>query len=154
MRSGNRGQSLVEFALILPILLTLLGAAVDVSRVYGAWIALEGATRDAAEQVATDTAVTTQAGAATRAQAIVCAQMSSVPGFVAPAGNPALCTTPSLTVTWTSSTASPGTARNPLVTVSVVSALPFRTAFAYPLLTQNGAWTVRSTHTYLILQGR
>lgn len=154
LRPRIGGQSLVEFALILPILLTLLGGAVDISRVYGAWTALEGATRDAAEQVAMDANVTTQAGAATRAQAIVCAQMSSVPGFVAPAGNPNSCTIPSLTVTWAASAVAPGTARNPLVTVTVTSALPFRTAFAYPLLTQNGAWMVGSHHTYSILQGR
>lgn len=154
LRLASRGQSVVEFALILPILLTLVGAAVDVSRVYGAWIALEGATRDAAEQVATDTTVTSQSSAATRAQVIVCSEMVNVPGFTAPAGNPTACTSPSLTVTWSSSTASPGTTKNPAVTVSVISSLPFRTLFGYPLFTQNGAWTVSSNHTYTILQGR
>src|SRR5436190_2708967 len=49
-KKRRRGQSLVEFALILPILLTLTGAAIDVARVYGGWVALEGASRDAAEQ--------------------------------------------------------------------------------------------------------
>jgi Flp pilus assembly protein TadG len=148
------GQSLVEFALILPILLTLTGAAIDLSRVYGAWVALEGATRDAAEQVATDVTITSQSAAATKARTIVCSQLVSVPGFAAPPGNPTNCTSPTLTVTWTSSTTSPGTQRNPLVTVTVASGLPFRTLFSYPLLTQNGAWNLSSNQSYSILQGR
>jgi hypothetical protein len=57
-------------------------------------------------------------------------------------------------VTWASSTASPGSTRNPLVTVTVASALPFRTLFSYPLLTQNGAWNLGSNQSYSILQGR
>jgi Flp pilus assembly protein TadG len=150
----SAGQSLVEFALILPILLTLTGAAIDVSRVYGAWVALEGATRDAAEQVATDATITTLTAAQTKARTIVCSQLVSTPGFAAPAGNPTNCTSPALTVTWTSSTASPGSTRNPLVTVTVASSLPFRTFFGYPLLTQNGAWMVGSNQSYSILQNR
>jgi Flp pilus assembly protein TadG len=153
-RQRSLGQSLVEFALILPILLTLTGAAIDVSRVYGAWVALEGATRDAAEQVATDVTITSQTAAATRARTIVCSQLVNTPGFAAPPGNPASCTSPSLTVTWASSSTSPGTVRNPLVTVTVASALPFLTLFSYPLLTQNGAWNLGSNQSYSILQGR
>jgi Flp pilus assembly protein TadG len=150
----RRGQSLVEFALILPILLTLTGAAIDAARVYGGWVSLEAATRDAAEQVATDVTVTTSAGALTRARAILCLQMVNAPGFVAPPGNPSNCTSPSLTVSWTKSTTGQGTVQNPVVTVTVASALPFRTLFAYPLMTQSGAWNLASTQTYSILQGR
>lgn len=153
-RRSARGQSVVEFALIIPILLTLTGAAIDVARVYGAWVAIEGATRDAAEQVATDATITTQAAAATRAQAIVCSQVVNTPGFAAPAGNQTKCTVPGVTTTRSSSTATPGTTKNPLVTVSVVTTLPFRTLFAYPLFTQNGAWNIGSSQTYAILQGR
>jgi Flp pilus assembly protein TadG len=148
------GQSLVEFALILPILLTLTGAAIDVSRVYGAWVALEGATRDAAEQVATDATITSQAAAATKARTIVCTQLASTPGFASPPGQPTSCTSPVLTVTWARSTASPGSTLNPLVTVTVASTLPFRTFFGYPLFTQNGAWNVGSNQSYSILQNR
>jgi len=150
----RRGQSLVEFALILPILLTLTGAAIDVARVYGAWVNLESATRDAAEQVATDATVTSQSAALTRAKAILCPQLSGTPGFAAPVGNPTACTSPALTVTWASSTAAPGSAKFPLVTVTVSSTLPFRTLFAYPLFTQGGAWTISSNQSYSILQGR
>jgi Flp pilus assembly protein TadG len=148
------GQSLVEFALILPILLTLTGAAIDVARVYGAWVALEGATRDAAEQVATDAGVTSQTAAAAKARTIVCSQLVNSPGFASPPGNPTNCTSPALTVTWTSSIASPGTFKNPLVSVTVSSTLPFRTLFGYPLLTQYGAWNLGSNQSYAILQNR
>lgn len=153
-KGKTRGQSLVEFALVLPILLTLVGAAVDIARIYGGWVALDGATRDAAEQVATDTTITSQSAAAAKAQTIVCAQLTNAPGFSAPAGNPTACTSPSLTVTWASTTASPGSTRYPLVTVTVASSLPFRTFFGYPLFTQNGAWTIGSNQSYSILQGR
>jgi len=145
------GQALVEFALLLPILLTLLGAAIDLARVYSAWTTLEAATRDASEQVATDTTITTSGAATTRAQTIVCGQMAGVNGYVAGGGS---CTTPSVTVTWSSSTASPGSTQNPKVTTTVVTSFPFRTFFPYPLFTQGGAWTLSSTQTYAILQGR
>jgi Flp pilus assembly protein TadG len=145
------GQALVEFALLLPILLTLLGAAIDISRVYAAWTTLEAATRDASEQVATDTTITTSGAATTRAQAIVCGQMVGVNGYVAAGSS---CSTPNVSVTWSSSTASPGTNLNPKVTTTVVTTFPFRTFFPYPLFTQGGAWTLSSTQTYTILQGR
>jgi hypothetical protein len=41
-----------------------------------------------------------------------------------------------------------------LVTVTVASALPFRTFFSYPLFTQGGVWNVSSNQSYSILQGR
>jgi hypothetical protein len=47
-RSRSRGQSLVEFALILPILLLLTLIAVDFGRVYLGWINLQNMTRVAA----------------------------------------------------------------------------------------------------------
>jgi len=154
IKKRSRGQSLVEFALILPILLTLTGAAIDVARVYGGWVALEGASRDAAEQVATDTTITTLAGAQAKAKTIVCTQLASSVGFVAPAGNPSACTSPAVVTTWATSTATPGSTKYPLVTVTVTTTLPFRTLFAYPLLTQNGAWNLGSSQSYSILQGR
>jgi Flp pilus assembly protein TadG len=46
------GQSLVEFALVLPVMLALVGAAIDVARLYSTWINLEAATRDAAQAIA------------------------------------------------------------------------------------------------------
>ena len=46
---GNRGQSLVEFALMLPILLIILAGALDLGRLYYAHVAVTDA---AAEGVA------------------------------------------------------------------------------------------------------
>ena len=57
-------------------------------------------------------------------------------------------------MTWSSSTASPGSAKYPLVTVSVSTSLPFRTLFPYPLFTQGGAWNLGSNQSYSILPGR
>lgn len=44
-----RGQSLVEFALVLPMLLVLLLGVSDFGRVFSAGVVLEASTRDAAE---------------------------------------------------------------------------------------------------------
>ena len=46
---SRRGQSFVEFALVLPMLLVLLLGIADFGRVFQAGIALEAAARDAAE---------------------------------------------------------------------------------------------------------
>ena len=53
-RSDSResGQSLVEFALIVPILLMLFIAIADFGRVFAAFIALEASTWIAAESTA------------------------------------------------------------------------------------------------------
>jgi hypothetical protein len=50
----GRGQSLVEFALVLPVLLALTGISIDASRVYFQWVDLESATRDAAQYISSD----------------------------------------------------------------------------------------------------
>lgn len=155
-RAGTRGQSLVEFALILPILLTMLGAAVDVARLYQGWITLEGATRDAAEYAAT---FDTTSGAATAdAKRIICTQTATVPGFAAPPGNPTACTSPAITITsfpaGDTAAANGGSALNPVQAITVTATLPFRTFFGYPLFTQGGAWTLTSTQSYSIIQGR
>jgi hypothetical protein len=51
-RSSARGQSLVEFALVLPMLLVLLLGVADFGRVFAAGITMEAATRNAAEAAA------------------------------------------------------------------------------------------------------
>jgi hypothetical protein len=45
----SRGQSIAEFAMVFPVLLLLLVAIVDFTRVFAAGIVLEAATRNAAE---------------------------------------------------------------------------------------------------------
>lgn len=156
-QNRSRGQSLVELALILPVILTILGGAVDISRVYGAWIALEGATRDAAEQVATFEGPTSNSTAAlARAKTVICRQMTSIPGFVAPVGNPTACTQPNVTLAWSppSTTQAGANTTYPIGTATVTATLPFRTFFAYPFFTQAGAWTITSRQTFSIVQGR
>lgn len=51
-RRRSRGQSLVEFALILPVFLVLFAAALDLGRLAGAQISLANAAREAAFQAA------------------------------------------------------------------------------------------------------
>jgi Flp pilus assembly protein TadG len=149
----SRGQALVEFGLILPVMLTLFGGAIDVARVYQSWITLQGATRDAAEYAATKATSSSQAQA--QAQASLCAETARLAGFTAPAGNPSACTNPAITVTYSLSTTAAGASdRYPIATVTVQATFPFRTMFAYPLFTQNGAWTLTTSATYSIVQGR
>jgi Flp pilus assembly protein TadG len=47
-RRSGRGQSLVEFALILPLLLLLTLGVVDAARVFTSWISLTNGVREAA----------------------------------------------------------------------------------------------------------
>jgi PKD repeat protein len=51
-RPRSRGQSLVEFALILPIMMVLLAAVLDLGRVFYATITLNNAAREGAFQAA------------------------------------------------------------------------------------------------------
>jgi hypothetical protein len=51
-RTASRGQALVEFALVLPLLMVLLLGIADFGRVFQAGIAEEAAVRDAAEAAA------------------------------------------------------------------------------------------------------
>jgi Flp pilus assembly protein TadG len=136
------GQSLVEFALILPVLLSILGAAVDLSRVFGASLTLQAATRNAAEYAASYATTTSQA--TSEARRVVCAETSSA------------CTAPTVTVTAfsLSTTAAGASSTYPIATVTIRTTIPFRTLFAYPFFTQNGAWTLSSTSTFAIVQGR
>lgn len=151
MQTGRRrrvsGQSVVEFALILPLMLAFLGASIDLARLYNAWITLEGATRDAAEYAATR--ATSLTDAVSLAQDVVCSQTAGVPGYVA-GGTPGTCTTPSVSVSSFSRTSD----KYPLASVRVSASLPFRTLFGYPFITHNGTWNLGSTQSYAIYQNR
>ncbi len=47
-RPRSRGQSVVEFALILPVMLLLLAAAIDLGRLFYAYVAVENAAKEGA----------------------------------------------------------------------------------------------------------
>ncbi len=53
-KKKNRGQSLVEFALILPMLLLLVVGGIDVGRVFLGWVALNNSVRVAANYAASN----------------------------------------------------------------------------------------------------
>jgi hypothetical protein len=52
---GNRGQALVELALILPVLLVLFGSALDLGRLYYSQITINNAAKEGALEAARDT---------------------------------------------------------------------------------------------------
>ena len=153
-----RGQSVTEFALILPVMLAFLGLTLDFARVFQAWITLESATRDAAEAAATK--ATTTAGALDLAQRTICLQSDNIPGFTRSAqpspDDVQLCAAPLVTiVTFTRSTTAVGASPTyPLGTATVQSQMNFAPLLAYPLITQNGTWTITSQASFSIIQGR
>jgi len=156
---NGRGQSVAEFALLLPVILAFLGLTIDLARVFQAWITLDSATRDAAEYAATSG--TSSSDALTKAKQTVCVQAQNIPGFqrsgLASPNDVNQCTSPTVTVvTWSSSTSGSDGAstRYPVVTATVNATVPFRMLFAYPFLTQNGSWTITSQATFSIAQGR
>jgi len=69
-RGDHRGQSLVEFALVLPILLLLTLIAVDFGRVYLGWINLQNMARIGADFAANNAESMTSGDAATVAAAV------------------------------------------------------------------------------------
>ena len=158
-----RGQSLVEFSIVLPVLLCIVGVVIDASRVYQAWVNLESATRDAAQYLATSDVDPTSANHTTQgtdSDAKATYLLNSATGVTftrSPSqGSLTNCSQPQLTTTYTTDTSSGsgGSSSNPAGTARVLACLPFRTLFSYPFLTNNGAWIVRSDRSYTILVGR
>jgi Flp pilus assembly protein TadG len=147
MRSHtSRGQTFVEFALLLPLLLLLLGGAIDLARVFQASITLESAVRNAAEYVASSKTDVSADGVR-----IVCTETAELTGFQGSATN---CTQPAVTVTWSSDPTLPGaTATYPIGTSTVTAAFDFSMLFGWPMLNQ-GAWTLQSEATFTMVQGR
>jgi Flp pilus assembly protein TadG len=144
-------------AIILPFLLAFVGGATDLARAYAAWMTLESGARSAAEYVASDTTVTTQAAAEIAARKSVCLESTSVPGFtpgIGPKPNET-CVAPAVSVpTFNLSTTDPGaTAKNPIATVRVRVTLQFQTLLPYPMLPHDG-WTLSADNTYSVVRGR
>jgi Flp pilus assembly protein TadG len=173
---GWAGQSLVEFALIVPVLLTLVGAALDLSRVYATWLKLESAARDAAQYVATDPGYNTSGGyfdatdtahyCATPPFTTACTGPTSTDAksvldsevgvTFTKASSQTSCTSPTVWATLTASTSSStgGSNSYPLASTTVTACMRFRALFAYPFFTQNGDWVLRVQRTYSVLVGR
>jgi Flp pilus assembly protein TadG len=157
-RRRSRGQSLAEFALILPVFLTIFGATLDFARLYQAWISLQAATRVAAEYVAANDA--TIVAAQSDARRFVCSQTQGMPGFqksvLPPPNDVNQCTQPAVSVTaFSRSTSVAGASlTNPIGSATVQANMPFRMFFNYPILTDAGTWTLRATESYTVVQGR
>ncbi len=65
-RAGSRGQSVVEFALLLPVMLLILLVAIDFGRLFFSYVQVTNASREAAAYAAADPTVS-QASIAARA---------------------------------------------------------------------------------------
>jgi Flp pilus assembly protein TadG len=161
--SRQRGQSIVEFSIVLPVLLAIVGIVIDASRVYQAWVNLESATRDAAQYLATSDVDPTSPDYTTQGtnsdnKAIYI--LTEATGFTftrsTTQGTLTDCSRPQVTTTYSTDTsfASGGSASNPVGKARVIACVPFKTLFSYPFLTNNGTWVVRSDRSYQILVGR
>jgi Flp pilus assembly protein TadG len=154
----GRGQSIAEFAIILPVLLAFVGLSIDFARVFQAWITIESATRDGAETAATNGS--SSSDALTKAKKTICLQSQTVPGFqksssAAPADVEA-CVWPNVSVVAfnLSPTAAGSDNKHSVGTATVQSTLQFRPLFNYPFITNNGVWTISAQTTFSIAQGR
>lgn|SRR5579862_9416710 len=103
----RRGQSVVEFALIFPLLLVLVLAVGDFGRIYTSLVAVEAAAREAADLGAfdpanwnTDLALANPAQTVVRMERAACtsAATSHLDGYAEPAGTVghATCTNPTM----------------------------------------------------------
>jgi Flp pilus assembly protein TadG len=151
-RGRSRGQSVVEFAILVPIMLALTGVVIDFARAYQAWENLESASRAAAESLATSDSLdpTTSANANTKAKAIVDIETGQSYNTASSLGS---CSNPTVHATYSTST-DPGGSSALVGTAFVEACTPFRPLFSYPFLTSNGVWRLQSSKTFSIIQGR
>jgi Flp pilus assembly protein TadG len=158
-----RGQSLVEFAVVLPVLFAIVGVLIDASRIYGLWTSLESATRDAAQYLATSSTDPTSPdytwpgeNADTKAAYILTVATDYAVEPSTSADEFASCAVPQVTTTYVedTTTANGGTVSNPIGTATVTACVPFHTLFAYPFLTTDGAFILRTERTMSVVVGR
>src|SRR5262249_16681416 len=125
----SRGQSVAEFALLLPVMLAFLGLTIDFARVFQAWITLESATRDAAEYAATTGTDSTDA--LTKAKRTICLQAQNIPGFqksgLSSPNDVQQCLKPTVTVVsfGLSTTADGASSRYPIGSATINATIPF-----------------------------
>jgi Flp pilus assembly protein TadG len=151
-RRRSRGQSIVEFAILVPLMLAFTGVVIDFARAYQVWVNLESAARDAAESLATSDTLnpTTSANANSKAKVILDTETGQSFGTGSSLGT---CDTSSLHATY-STGSDPGGSTAAVGTAFVEACVPFRPLFQYPYLTVNGVWRLNSSKTYSIIQGR
>lgn len=101
-KRGRAGQSVVEFALVLPLMLIMLLAIVDLARIYTTMMSVESAAREAADYGTTLGAGKWQDGTprtSTEAemQRRACVAASNLPDYADPDNDPTTgnCTNPS-----------------------------------------------------------
>ncbi len=108
-RPFERGQSVVEFALVLPIMLILLLGTLDLARIYTTMMSVESAAREAADYGTTLGAGKWQAGAPMDGTVIemqrrACVAASDLPDYEDPDDDPATgCVNPSFDYCMTAS---------------------------------------------------
>ncbi|MFP5343337.1 MAG: TadE/TadG family type IV pilus assembly protein [Candidatus Limnocylindria bacterium] len=112
-RQGARGQSVVEFALVLPLLLILLMATIDFARVYTTMMSIESAAREAADFGTTLGAGKWQSGppmdtTVAEMQRRACVAASDLPDYADPDGDPVTgCANPTFAYCMTASVGGP-----------------------------------------------
>jgi Flp pilus assembly protein TadG len=151
-RRRSRGQSLTEFALLIPVMLAFTGVIIDFARAYQTWENLESASRAAAESLATSDKLdpTTSANANTKAKVIVDAETGQ---SFATGSSLGACGNPILHATY-SEGSDAGGSTSVVGTAFVEACTPFRSLFPYPFLTSNGVWRIQSSKTFSVIQGR
>lgn len=159
----SRGQSLVEFAVVLPVLLAIVGVLIDAARLYQVWTSLESATRDAAQYLATsstDPTAPDYTWPGEDADAKAAFILTTATGYDVQrsqsADELASCDAPQVTTTYWLDTATEngGTVSNPVGIATVTACIPFRTLFAYPFLTTDGAIAINTERTMSVIVGR
>lgn len=141
-RRRLRGQSLVEFALVVPLMLAMVGVTLDFARIYQVWMRLQAVTRDTAEFLATDKTFVDETAAQAEAERRICTVMAgseTCPAHVRP-GTVSLAPIALGSDTWTA---------------TVPAEYDFQTWFLYPVirgLTGAEAWTIRTSVTYEIIR--
>jgi hypothetical protein len=108
-RQSSRGQSVVEFALVLPLMMLILLAIVDFGRIYTTMVNVESAAREAADFGTTLGAVhwsaATKDATVAEMERRACIAASNLPDYVGddPSGVVVTCTNPSFSYCLTTS---------------------------------------------------
>lgn len=158
-----RGQSLVEFSVVLPVLLAIVGIVIDASRLYSAWTNLESATRDAAQYLAKSSVdplsedYTTE-GLDSDTKAIYLLNGATGVSFTRSETQGTLtdCDQPQLTTTFATDPAlsGGGSSAYPASTATVRVCMRFQTMFPYPFLGDGGSFTLSSEREMTLIVGR